>query len=204
MNTTAIIAEHVVSGLLFVLWITLLLFKIDCDLYWTMVVYLPTGSAWIPASFFALGLLYALGVIGDRISDVIVGSLLGWLKDSRLIGLKAFGGLSPSDRTRIALLIEEENLGSFVDYLRTIARVSRTVVFNLFALVLIMSFHSTEYYILYTGSVLWVLSALAWATIAREYDETLNHYICSITKRNLAKANDIAGGLPQIPSENNP
>lgn len=101
MKTTAVVAEHIISGMLLVSWIIIIIAEDIPNLGVGNVM--EYGFSLIPVTIIALGVLYFLGVVSDRISDILTSLLLFWLPKMKLITDTRVAGLSLSDKNRIKI-----------------------------------------------------------------------------------------------------
>lgn len=127
MSTTAVIIEHLISGLQAALWIILLM----------LVVF---GYSWVPweqlksipaeVTITAFAVIYPIGIFFDEVADRVFHLWTDKVRQSRLQREE----LSPEDEDITAMYLlqrtNDEFLKSYFNYIRMRIRISRCAAFN--------------------------------------------------------------------------
>jgi len=133
MATTVLFIEHLITGLQAGLWMSLLFFS--CP-YLERVGFDRIKGFEAFATLLAISLLYPIGVFIDNFADHWLDELSKDIRDKQMQAK----GIEDPDITAMRVLMEvkDEFLKSYMNYIRTRVRISRSSVIN-FALITIAS-----------------------------------------------------------------
>ncbi|RJP61392.1 MAG: hypothetical protein C4541_01960 [Candidatus Auribacter fodinae] len=171
MNTTALFVELLVGGVQSLVWICLI------SLFWfepvRIVALLKQES--IASSAILLMFAYALGVIFDRVWDVLLKPVDHHIRKTMISDLDKLLGI------RSRLFAQDSSHIMFVEYIRTRMRVSRATLCNslltaLCALLLRVCYIEENWveYIVFASSVIAIVSFHAFMDITVTYYRTLS------------------------------
>ena len=168
MSTTAVIIEHLISGLQAILWVFLLVLAVF-GYEWVPLEQVKSISPEVTVVAFAI--VYPIGIFFDEVADRVFHPWTNKIRQSRLQreGLKAEDG----DITAFYLLqrTDDEFLRSYFNYIRMRIRISRSAAFN-FGLTTFLAVVFTSLRLsvgwkviameLFLGSSLTLLAVFAW------------------------------------------
>jgi hypothetical protein len=181
MSTTAIFAELLVCGLQTLTWLVLVAVAIVGPGPLAPLLDVPSL-----ASVFVIGLSYALGVVFDRLWDLILKwtGIGGWLSRR---ARAAAGRIKPGDEydaiRRRVYGADAGNAARFVDYNRSRMRIARASTFNFLLITvtgtLCCAVHADTWgtdpmvMVAIGGTALFVVSALAFHDLRKSYYRVL-------------------------------
>ncbi len=131
MSTTAIVIEHLISGIQAFLWLSLFLltvFGVD----WINLEYLKDYATQL--SIAALSIVYPIGILIDEVADCFLKKWSHRIKSTRL---QKEGVTAKKEDVSVFLLLQatkDNFLTSYFNNVRMRIRISRSSAFNFFAL----------------------------------------------------------------------
>lgn len=164
MGTTALYVELIIIGLETMLWVASFSICLT-DIKYISIIEKIVGT--LPASVFLLGIMYILGLIFDRVSDLIFQKTENQIRDNS--GLKAKSSI---------LIWTESNQEEYFKFTRSKIRVLRSSSINIPLFVISITMNIVKYYragylflpfVVVTGCI---LSYFSWAG----YKQTITNY----------------------------
>jgi len=176
MSTTAVFAELVVGGLQTMVWMTLLLV-----LVFGKPAAVPSLGSWPVDAGVVLAFAYAIGVVFDRLWDVLLDrtGVNRWIR-----GSAKSQALSPTDLLRRNVFRRDAAIAAeFVNYNRSRMRVARASMFNFLLLTIagaalarrldVADPAKTSAVVLIAGGLLTFVAGLAFWSLGKSYERCL-------------------------------
>lgn len=130
MSTTAIIVEHLISGLRAAIWLTLLILTL-LGYDWLELNHAKDFAAQI--SFVALALVYPIGIFIDEVADFLFAKWSEKIRAKRFQCENVNIDVNTVSAFQILHVTKDDFLRSYFNYIRMRIRISRSAALNFFA-----------------------------------------------------------------------
>ena len=164
MGTTSLYVELIIIGLETMMWIVSFSIRLTDIKYISIIVKIVET---LPSSIFLLGIMYILGLIFDRVSDLIFKKTENQIRDNS--GLKAKSSI---------LIWAESNQEEYFKFTRAKIRILRASSINIPLFVISITMNIVKYYragylfLFFVAVTGCILSYFSWAG----YKQTITNY----------------------------